>query len=475
MNNKLKKYSIMKTVKNKIGAFVLIISLFASCVENDDFTVPTPTNNVDPTAGINVNTTVAQAKALFSGGNTEFTSDDLVLEGYVVSSDASGNFYKELYIQDHPTTPTAAVRVAIDQTSLYQTYNIGRRIVIRLPGLSIGEGDGDVLTIGEEIDGEIEAISATKIADYVVRSNEVVAVEGLPITSFSEITDDHISMFVSVSNTQINRNQLGLPFVEPDAQFDSQRTLESCEDGSSFSLETSAFSDFKQLSTPLGSGTVSGIITKSFEGADVLVLNEASDMVFTGERCDPEIIDCGLATTIGGNNLFADNFETQATNNPISGNGWTNFIEAGSESWEAYTSGGTNASLGISARMGSFMSGDASNIAWLITPAIDMDAQENEVFRFQTSNSFSDGSILEILISTDWDGNPANITSAIWGILDAATVVSDDQFFGDWVESGNIDLSCVTGTAYIAFKYTGSENSDFDGTYELDEISIDSD
>ena len=45
--------------------------------------------------------------------------------------------------------------------------------------------------------------------------------------------------------------------------------------------------------------------------------------------------------------------------------------------------------------------------------------------------------------------------------------------FAPWFSSGNVDLSCVSGTIYIAFKYTGSGQGTFDGVYELDEISVD--
>ncbi|WAC00826.1 hypothetical protein N7U66_11115 [Lacinutrix neustonica] len=38
---------------------------------------------------------------------------------------------------------------------------------------------------------------------------------------------------------------------------------------------------------------------------------------------------------------------------------------------------------------------------------------------------------------------------------------------------GNVDLSCGTGVIHIAFKYTGSGDQSSDGTYELDDISID--
>jgi len=185
-------------------------------------------------------------------------------------------------------------------------------------------------------------------------------------------------------------------------------------------------------------------------------------------------LDCGLASAQASNNIFADDFQSQSVGSLISGNGWTNYIQEGTEGFEAYTQGGTNSSLGTSCRIGSFRSDDASSIAWLITPAIDLDAQNGETFMFKSSNSFSDGSELELLFSPDWDGTEVNITSATWGVLPAAYIVQDSDFFGAWFDSEIVDLSCGTGTIHIAFKYTGSGVAAFDGTYELDDISIDS-
>jgi hypothetical protein len=58
--------------------------------------------------------------------------------------------------------------------------------------------------------------------------------------------------------------------------------------------------------------------------------------------------------------------------------------------------------------------------------------------------------------------------------LPAAYIVQDSDYFGTWFNSGNVDLSCAEGTMYIAFKYNGSGHADFDGSYELDDIRIDS-
>jgi hypothetical protein len=35
-------------------------------------------------------------------------------------------------------------------------------------------------------------------------------------------------------------------------------------------------------------------------------------------------------------------------------------------------------------------------------------------------------------------------------------------------------LDCITSKGYLAIKYTGSGEEDFDGTYELDEIVVNS-
>ena len=190
-------------------------------------------------------------------------------------------------------------------------------------------------------------------------------------------------------------------------------------------------------------------------------------------RCDPTTLDCGLANTEGPTILFEDDFETQTRSSPITGNGWTNYIEAGSESWEAYTAGGSNASLGISARMNSFNSGDTSNIGWLITPAIDLNTNTGVTLSFQTSNSFSDGSNMEILFSSNWDGTTDGISNATWGLIPAAYITQDSDLFSTWFDSGIVDLSCGSGSrVYFAFRYIGNGNSGFDGTYELDNIKI---
>ena len=124
--------------------------------------------------------------------------------------------------------------------------------------------------------------------------------------------------------------------------------------------------------------------------------------------------------------------------------------------------------------MSAFNSGDANNVGWLITPAIDLDANTGVTMTFQTSNSFSDSSEMELLFSNDWDGTPTGVANATWGVVPAAYITQDSDSFASWFDSGIVDLSCGTGSSvYFAFRYTGNDaNNDFNGTYELDNIRI---
>ncbi len=223
----------------------------------------------------------------------------------------------------------------------------------------------------------------------------------------------------------------------------------------------------------LGGIVLCGLMPLIFGEEYNLVVNDPDGVIFDQtDRCDPEEIDCGEAGIVGASILFEEFFETQTNNNPIMGNGWTNYLQEGTQAWEAYTSTGQNASLGRSARVDAAFSGDAATIAWLITPEIDFITNTGETLQFRTSNSFADGSRLTALFSSDWDGDVITITNATWEVLSTAEIVEDDDFFGDWIDSGVVDLSCIIDNGHVAFRYNGSGNSNFDGTYELDEIQI---
>lgn len=469
----------------KLIALFVATTFVVSCVQDDDFDIPNVISEAPDLQGGTVITIDAlfnaQQQEMNNNGNETLTYEEsnLFVEGFVISDDEAGNFFEEIIIQDRPVNPTRGVRVLIDVSPLSTYVEFGRKTFIRLDGLTVGFANG-VLTLGVQNGTQAEKIPEAQLRDYILRDTVVATIEPKVIT-FSDFNDSNVNQYIRLNNVQFEASQVLGDNPQTfaggaDDQFDGERILESCDSGQTVVFSTSTFADFKSLLLPAGSGTLDGILTKNFFGDvfNVTVNDPTTIMLDNDERCDPEQVDCGLATTTGNNVLFSDFFENQTVNTPITGNGWTNFIEEGTQLWEAYFDDGTNASLGISARVGSFNSGDDSTISWLVTPAINFDAQDGETFNFQSSNSFSDGSELQVLISLDWDGVAENIPNANWSELPAATIVSDDDFFGDFIPSGNVSLDCIEGTGYIAFKYIGSGESDFDGTYEIDEIEIES-
>lgn len=166
--------------------------------------------------------------------------------------------------------------------------------------------------------------------------------------------------------------------------------------------------------------------------------------------------------------IFTEDFAVGAVDNTILDNtGWENIAEVGTMKWKEQIFSGNPY-----AEFSSFQSNEAVNIGWLVSPDINLDATENEILQFQSSQSFvtSSSNSLEVLIATDYDGT--NLTSANWEPLPATLPTTTSTYFA-FIKSGEIDLSGYTGTVNIAFKVKGSgTNTALDGSYQVDAIRV---
>lgn len=461
----------------KLITFIAVAIVTFSCVGDDDFSTPQVFEGEVTIDGTVVDLITVKNRLISSGDDTyTFDTTDEYVTGYVISDDQGGNWFKELIIQDQPENPTVGLAISIDVNPLYTRYEFGRKIFVKLDGLTVGTSNG-VLTLGRAGSGsDIERLLASQEEEVITRDSVVENIVPLDV-EFSDFSDDLELLWVRVSNVQFVEDQIELSFAaESFDQFDGERSIKSCNDafGTTANLWTSTFADFKAFNIPDGKGNIDAILTRDFfDDVYVLYVNVPENINLTDpDRCDLTPLECGIAPGAGANTLLSENFEAQSTGAAAMPAGWMNIQESGTETWEVYTSGGTNASLGKSVRVGSYQSNDASTVAWLITPEFDFDAQTGEVLSFETSNSFADGSTMQVLFADNWDGTAANITAATWQPLGDATIVSDDEFFGNWVFSEHVDLDCITGTGHIAFRYQGSGESGNDGTYELDNISL---
>jgi len=168
--------------------------------------------------------------------------------------------------------------------------------------------------------------------------------------------------------------------------------------------------------------------------------------------------------------LFED-FATITRYGTINLTGWNVIAETGTVIWQG---DGYN---GQSAEISAFESGEASNISWLITPAVDLSATTSPYLSFYSALKYFAGDILSVHVSTDYDGGDSPQT-ATWTELTAANIVStsdpvDDASGYNYTDSGNVDLSAYKySSVYIAFKYSGSGNNNQTTKYRVDNIKI---
>lgn len=471
----------MITTTNRFRELILsfgFILLIISCVENDDFDAPS-FEQTSPTIEGTIISLSALEGIIAQNDNQPFTFSETnnYAEAYVVSSDESGNFFRELIVQDQPENPNFGIAIQVDYNPYFVKYDFGRKIYIKLDGLAVGQREGGEPKLGIADGLDIAIIPPYLVEDHIIRDTLIAEIVAVP-KSLSDLSLQDLNLFIELDHVQFSRryfsdNSTATYASEAQDEFDGERILESCVGFEELIMSTSTFADFKSLSLPSGSGRIKGILTRDFFGEfSTFYINSPEDVNMQDERCDPDIFACGLATSHAANEFIAVDFEDQNINNPVNISGWTNFIEAGSETWEAYVDNGTNQSLGTSARVGSFSSGDISNKAWLISPEIPVESHSKVTLEFKTSSSFADNSVLQVLYSTDWDGTEEGVLTANWGVVDDAVIISNDQNFRDWISSGLVDMSCFGGNGHIAFRYIGSRDADEDGTYELDEILI---
>lgn len=115
---------------------MLLLLSAAAC--SDDFDDPQMSI---PVAKHTPNMTIADFKAKYWQDDVNYIDtikEDIVIHGWVTSSDESGNIYKCMYITDG----TAALSISINQNSLYNKYRIGQEVVLPLKGAYIGKYNG---------------------------------------------------------------------------------------------------------------------------------------------------------------------------------------------------------------------------------------------------------------------------------------------------------------------------------------------
>ncbi|MDM1517003.1 hypothetical protein HX089_11465 [Myroides odoratimimus] len=258
----------MKNILKSIIYMSFAGLIVSSCAKNDDFTTP----NLQDCIQLDVNTTIAKLKSVTNTTIKKYEADD-VLTGVVVSSDAGGSVFKELFVVS--SDGEHSIRVRVDAYSTYASYGVGQEVYIKLKGLYTQEDPQRLITtIGA--DDKLAAIKESNINKYVIRAcNKYVADDFNktfnPVLSLEEAIDDkYIGKLVTMYDVQFKKEHRGKAFVEKGdfakVYIESKKPVNK---DVYFNVSKNA-KGFAAVEVPNGSGTITGIMTR-YVGGDKVV------------------------------------------------------------------------------------------------------------------------------------------------------------------------------------------------------------
>ncbi|MFV7233876.1 DUF5689 domain-containing protein [Flavobacterium sp. ZB4R12] len=447
----------MKLIFNSLFFSIAITILLTSCA-NDSVDIP-KLSCTQP--DLTVNRTVAEVRENANAIVTQYKYDDII-EAYVVSSDESGNFFKSISFQTlaTATTPAIGFSVPVDASNLYIDYRLGNKVYVKLKdqytdisfgGMRIGN-----IFVNSYNEGGVGRLSQNDYKKVLNASCTTVKEELLvkKISMEDLLNDSNLNTLVELSDVQFTAAAIGRHYFEETNNVGGATNWGLMDKlGNQVYFRTSSFSDFSSNLVPNGSGKVRGILTKY--GTDYQLLPRSEkDVVMTGNRVVP---------------FFSEDFETVVDKSNLSLPGWANSVQKGTLFWKGTVySGNGYAEFNISGTK------VASNIAWLISPKIDMDSHTNEVLTFRTAQHHLDVdsqlNSLEVYLSTNFDG--LNVATATW-IPVLAKLPKQATPWYQFIGSGGIDLSSYKGKINVAFKYTGSgKNMALDGAFQVDDVQV---
>ncbi len=441
----------MKTTILKSVLFsALLAGAFTSCVNDDDYGIP----EFDCTETTLVKT--MEVSEVPAGTLAQYLEDD-VIEAYVTSSDEGGNFFKTISFQT--LDGSKGFSVPVDATSTFISFTPGRKVFVKLKNLYTDISNGGTRIGGVFIStsgtASVGRLPESQYKDVLVASCQLVNEDDLvrTLTIAEAKNDANINTLIELEGVQFSDAAISSTYYDAGNDIGGATNhLLTDIGGNSVIFRTSSFATYAGRPVPDGNGKVRGVMTKFGSDYQFMARTER-DVKLDGERVVA---------------FFSEDFQTAVDGTNLNIPGWTNVATAGTRLWREEAFGGNGY-----AELSSFGSGNASNVVWLVSPGIDMDAQTGETLTFRTAQHHLDvdspDNSLEVMVSTDFTGD---VTTATWVPVTVALPTSDTAWY-EFVPSGGVDLSGYTGTLHIAYKFIGSgTNLTLDGAFQIDDVRV---
>lgn len=269
--------------KNHMTIIFFMLLPMVSCVKDRTFDQPARSCPTDLIA----NATYTDVKSLYVDETIQI-QEDLIIEGYVISSDKDGNFFSVLHFQDKSSTPNEGFQIEIDVRDSHLFYPPGSKIFINLKGLYLGKSK-DVFKLGGSFTSfgnlSVGRLPATVVDQHIFLSCEdLIAIEPKEL-QIQNLQFEPPSTFVRFNDVQILEAELGLPFARE--REETKRTLADCS-GNEVVLVNSGFADFQSELLPDNSGSITGVLLRD-KNEYQLAIRSLDDIRFDKERCEESV------------------------------------------------------------------------------------------------------------------------------------------------------------------------------------------
>lgn len=256
---------------------LLLAGVFTSCVKKE-FDEP-EVNNADP--GLTITNTIKSLQDSVLGATPRQITTDVIIAGVVIADDKSGNFYKEMIIQDS----TAGLAVELDQSNFNTDFPIGRRVFIKCKGLYLSKDNAGNYTIGTLDGTSIGRIPAGLLSQYLVKGKW-----GIPVTPTVyalNSTSIPTNTLVKFENVEFEDDDYGQPYANAATLSSANRYIKDCGTGS-LPVYSSGYANFASALTPSGNGTLVAVYKKygTTTPRGELIIRDLNDVVMTAIRCD---------------------------------------------------------------------------------------------------------------------------------------------------------------------------------------------
>ena len=267
----------MKTLTIITSFFTFYFCFFTLLSCNKKFDAPPPYSPPK----IQSTLTIEQLKAMHVTGSNETINTDNIIEGIVIANDSSGNFYKQIIIEDS----TAGIAVNIDDYNLYTSYPEGRIVFIKLKGLILYD-DNKLIEIGgsKDVTGAITPIASPLKDDYVIKGNYGNVVKP-KIVDITELNDAYQNMLIQLNDFEFDDVDTSKIYADTSSSKNAiSYSLRNCSN-KTITLRTSGFCSFAGINIPNGNGSITAIYSV-YNSSKQIFIRDTADVQFNATRCN---------------------------------------------------------------------------------------------------------------------------------------------------------------------------------------------